>query len=64
VYLSYPIGTEGHPADLPVELRLVENDDWRNPKRLNGFNCGQGTINVNSWNRYRPVFAYVFYLNS
>lgn len=63
VYLSYPPGTQGHPADLPVELKLVERHDWRNPKRVNGFNGGQGTINVNSWCPYSPVFAYVSYLN-
>lgn len=61
VFLSYPPGTEGHPADLPVELKLVQNNDWANPKRLNGFQGGQGTINVNSWHRYSPVFAYVSY---
>ena len=64
VYLSYPSGTEGHPADLSVELKLVKNGDWANPKRLNGFQGGQGTINVNSWHRYSPVFAYVSYPNT
>lgn len=63
VYLSYPEGTRGHPADLPVELCLVENEEWLNPKRLNGFMGGQGTINVNSWHRYSPLFAYVSYPN-
>ena len=28
VYLSFPPGTRGHPADLPVELKLVTGD-WR-----------------------------------
>jgi hypothetical protein len=61
VYLSYPPGTQGHPADLPVELCLVEGENWGNPKRLNGFPGGQGTINVNSWRPQSPVFAYVSY---
>jgi hypothetical protein len=61
VYLSYPEGTEGHPADLPVELRLVLGGDWLNPKRVNGFHGGQGTINVNSWNPRKSQFAYVSY---
>jgi Tol biopolymer transport system component len=29
VYLSYSPGTLGHPADLPVELRLVAVDAWQ-----------------------------------
>ncbi len=61
VYLSYPEGTEGHPADLPVELRIVLGEDWLNPKQVNIFQGGQGTINVNSWNPASPQFAYVSY---
>lgn len=61
VYLSYPAGTEGHPADLPVELRLVKGEDWRNATCVNGFNGGQGTINVNSWCPNQPIFAYLTY---
>lgn len=61
VYLSYPPGTQGHPADHLVELCIVENDEWRNPKRLKGFNGGQGTINVNSWDPWSARFAYVAY---
>ena len=61
VYLSYPEGTEGHPADLPVELRLVLGEEWLNPERVNGFQGGQGTINVNSWNPLKSQFAYVSY---
>lgn len=61
VYLSYPSGTEGHPADLPVELRLVSNSNWRESTLVSRFNGGQGTINVNSWNPSAPLFAYVSY---
>lgn len=61
VYLSYPAGTEGHPADLPVELRLIHGENWANATRVNGFHGGQGTINVNSWNPLKSQFAYVSY---
>lgn len=64
VYLSYPEGTEGHPADLPVELRLIGGEDWSNPKRVNGFQGGQGTINVNSWSPKKAEFAYLSYPNT
>jgi hypothetical protein len=61
VYLSYPVGTEGHPADLSVELKLVKGGDWVNAKTLSHFNGGQGTINVNSWCPSSARFAYVSY---
>ncbi|GAA0584428.1 hypothetical protein GCM10010172_81760 [Paractinoplanes ferrugineus] len=61
VHLSYPPGTKGHPADLPVELRLVEAGDWRAPRTLVGLPGGQGTINVNSWSPDSRSFAYVDY---
>ena len=47
-YLSYPPGTQGHPADLPVQLRLLDlSTDER--RALVALHSGQGTINVNSW---------------
>ena len=61
VYLSYPEGTVGHPADLPVELRLVEGDNWSEAKTVVSLHGGQGTINVNSWSPHRSKFAYVSY---
>ncbi len=30
VYLAYPPGTAGHPADKPVELMLVTDGRWTN----------------------------------
>lgn len=59
-YLSYPPGTEGHPADLPVELRLIDlsTDERRALVALPG---GQGTINVNSWAPDSTRLAYVAY---
>ncbi|MCT9819171.1 biopolymer transporter Tol [Microbacterium sp. W1N] len=61
VYIAFPPGTEGHPADLPVELRLVEGGDWRHPRTLAHLFGGQGTINVNSWAPDSTRFAAVAY---
>lgn len=61
VYLSYPPGTTGHPADLPVELRLVTVGAWRDPVTLVQLHGGQGTINVPSWAPDGSAFAFVDY---
>jgi TolB protein len=61
VYLSFPAGTVGHPADLPVELRLVEGDGWAAARTVVELFGGQGTINVNSWAADGARFAYVSY---
>lgn len=61
VYLSYPPGTTGHPADLLVELRLVSTDDWTNPTTIVTLEGGQGTINVPSWAPDASAFAFVDY---
>jgi Tol biopolymer transport system component len=61
VYLSYPPGTTGHPADLPVELRLVSVDAWHEPTTLVALHGGQGTINVPSWAPDGSAFAFVDY---
>ncbi|MGW0203539.1 hypothetical protein [Nonomuraea sp. NPDC003201] len=61
MYLSYPPGTTGHPADLPVELRLVSVDAWQEPETLVALHGGQGTINVPSWAPDGSAFAFVDY---
>lgn len=61
VYLAYPPGTQGHPANLWVELMVVRDGDWRNGKRAVKLFGGQGTINVNSWSPDSRSFAYVAY---
>lgn len=61
IYLSYPPGTEGHPPNLPVQLRLVRDEDWANSELLISTFGGQGTINVNSWAPDGQRFAYVAY---
>lgn len=61
VYLSYPPGTQGHPADLPVELRLVSTGAWGSPETLVALHGGQGTINVPSWAPDGAAFAFADY---
>lgn len=59
VYLSFPPGTRGHPADLDVAIRLLEADG--SPRDLVHLFGGQGTINVPSWAPDSTRFAYVAY---
>lgn len=63
VYLEFPAGTVGHPADLPVTLVVVEVTDWSTPLERIAVPGGQGTINVNSWAPDSRRFAYVSYPN-
>jgi len=60
VYLAYPPGTTGHPADLPVALVLCDTEG-RDRLRVREFIGGQGTINVPSWAPDGHAFAYVRY---
>jgi Tol biopolymer transport system component len=59
-YLSYPAGTEGHPPDRDVILRLMTADGSA-IHDLDRFNGGQGTINVPSWSPDGRHLAYVRY---
>ncbi|GAA1490740.1 TolB family protein [Brachybacterium sacelli] len=61
VYVSFPPGTVGHPADRPVELRLVRFGAWREPTTLVALHGGQGTMNVPSWAPDGSAFAFVDY---
>ena len=60
VYLSYPAGTRGHPADKDVILRTMA-PDGSDQRDVVAFNGGQGTINVNSCAPDNTRFAYVAY---
>lgn len=60
IYLSYPPGTTGHPADLPVQLVLCDPDGG-NRRVIREFTGGQGTINVPSWSPDGATFAYMRY---
>ena len=61
VYIEFPTGTEGHPANLDVALVLVDTADWTTPLARIPLPGGQGTINVNSWSPDSTRFAYVSY---
>jgi len=66
LYLSYPPGTQGHPADKDVILRTLPLVDGAVPEGAEpvdvvAFRGGQGTINVNSWAPDSDRFAYVAY---
>lgn len=60
VYLSYPPGTLGHPADCPVRLRRMPAAGGP-ATDLDAFTGGQGTINVPSWSPDGAALAYVRY---
>lgn len=66
VMLSYAKGTQGHPANQHVTLRIMPlpGDDYGGPapaRELVRLFGGQGTINVNSWSPDGRYFAYVSY---
>lgn len=61
VYVEFPPGTEGHPADREVALVVVGTDDWSAPRERIRLPGGQGTMNVNSWAPDSRRFAYVSY---
>jgi Tol biopolymer transport system component len=60
VYLAYPPGTTGHPADLPVALVLCR-PDGSDRRRVVEMLGGQGTINVPSWAPDGSAFAFMRY---
>lgn len=60
-YVRFPAGTQGHPADLPVEVVLVSTSNWTAPLYTWPVFGGQGTLNVNSWSPDSQRFAYVAY---
>lgn len=60
VYISYPPGTTGHPADKDVILRRMRPDGSEQADIV-AFRGGQGTINVNSWAPDSRRFAFVQY---
>jgi Tol biopolymer transport system component len=59
-FLSFPLGTLGHPANKDVLLRLM-SPTGENQRTLASFFGGQGTINVNSWAPDSRRLAYVAY---
>ncbi|MGP6089799.1 TolB family protein [Antarctobacter jejuensis] len=60
LYLAYPPGTEGHPRDRDVKLKLLDLKT-REIRVLRDIFGGQGTINVPCWAPDGERFAYVRY---
>jgi Tol biopolymer transport system component len=60
IYLAYPPGTDGHPADLPVSVWRM-NPEGGDRRKLLSFTGGQGTMNVPNWSPDSSAFAYVRY---
>lgn len=60
VFLSYPVGTLGHPPDKQVIIRSMSSLG-ANVMDIAEFNGGQGTMNVNSWAADSRRFAFVEY---
>jgi TolB protein len=60
-YISFPLGTLGHPPDLDVEVLLVRTADWRDVVWRFPLFGGQGTLNVNSWSPDGRRFGFVAY---
>ena len=61
VYLSYPEGTQGHPANLDVELRLLPAEGGQ-PRELITLFGGQGTLNVPCWSPDGQKFAFMSFV--
>lgn len=60
LYLAYPPGTTGHPANLAVALCLMDPEGG-NRRRVLEFTGGQGSINVPCWAPDGSAFAYMRY---
>ena len=60
LYLAYDRGTDGHPADRDVSLRLMPADGGESQHLIDLFG-GQGTINVPCWAPGAHAFAFVRY---
>lgn len=61
LYLAYAPGTEGHPRDQDVRLKLLDIDTGQT-RILTEIFGGQGTINVPCWAPDGARFAYVRFL--
>ncbi|MBA3325326.1 MAG: TolB family protein [Rhodobacteraceae bacterium] len=60
LYLAYAPGTQGHPRDREVALRLMD-PDGRNVRTVLALFGGQGTINVPCWAPDGSAFAFIRY---
>lgn len=60
VYLCYPPGTRGHPADLDVSLRIMPQTGG-DSRELVAIYGGQGSLNVPCWSPDSRRFAFMRY---
>ena len=60
LFLSYEPEVDGHPANKPVELRMMSVNGGE-PVTLTKLFGGQGTINVPSWSPDSKTVAFVEY---
>ncbi|GIG70446.1 TolB family protein [Phytomonospora endophytica] len=60
LYVSFPPGTLGHPADVEVILRVM-GPGGEDPRDVVALFGGQGTLNVNGWAPDSRHFAFVDY---
>jgi TolB protein len=60
-YIAFPPGTQGHPPNVWVDLKIVELDDWSSAAPVVHLFGGQGTLNTPSWAPDSSAFAYVSY---
>ncbi|MEO6702276.1 MAG: biopolymer transporter Tol, partial [Jatrophihabitantaceae bacterium] len=60
-YLAYPPGTQGHPPDVWVDLKVVALPDWSAAATVLRVFGGQGTLNTPCWAPDSTAFAYVTY---
>lgn len=60
-YVAFPPGTEGHPGDTWVDIKLVDRDDWSAATTIARVFGGQGALNVNSWAPDGASFAFMGY---
>lgn len=60
LFIAFPAGTEGHPRDKDVSLKLMD-PDGSNIRTVLSFNGGQGTMNVPNWSPDGKEFAFVRY---
>ena len=59
-FLAYKAGTQGHPADQDVEIRVMSLGD-RKVRTLAKLLGGRGSMNVPSWSPDSTMLAFVSY---
>jgi TolB protein len=60
-FVAFAPGTLGHPEDVEVTLRVVDQADWDTSLLDIALFGGQGSLNVNSWAPDGTRFAFVAY---